>query len=197
MAVTEKIYVEGGTTLQNIKDWLGSVTVPIDAHENSEVIYDAKKDADADRFNRMGAGLSEVAHRTRSGNFFVVWYEEAALAASQTDNRVPLSGTTFNDEVLWYPGHVLAIIVQLDAAVSAGTLTVAYFKGGTKQTDLTPAGMTGGTTQVTKRLANVTGYVNFGSDTKVGIGYTTDAGFLPTPKMRVGVVVHQVETDGA
>jgi len=69
MAVTDSIFATGLSTLAQIKAWMGG-----DSMLNAEPVHDAERDIDADNWNKILSGLSEVAQRTRKGNLCCIQY---------------------------------------------------------------------------------------------------------------------------
>ena len=74
MTVSTSIFGADLTSLALSKTYLGG-----DAHENEEPIHDDDTNIDADDWNKIVAGLAEVARRLRPGNIVGIPFELTGL----------------------------------------------------------------------------------------------------------------------
>jgi hypothetical protein len=118
MAVSESILDDAGATLALIKTWLGT-----DEHTNFEPVHDDAEDLDATDFNRLVAGLAEVALRLRAGNLIAIAFEETGLAASAT-TQANLAGTGKTTLLLPKDAKLVGITAKHSAAIVGGTITI-------------------------------------------------------------------------
>ena len=118
MAVTTSILKDAGATLALIKTYLGT-----DTHENEEPIHDDARDIDATDWNRIVAGLAEVAKRVRPGNLVPVVFELATTPQGAT-TAVPLCGSALTAFLALKDATVVGITAYFGSALSAGTAIV-------------------------------------------------------------------------
>jgi hypothetical protein len=119
MAVSTSILDDAGATLALIKTYLGG-----DEHANEEPIHDDARDIDATDFNRIAAGLAEVAKRLRPGNIVGIPFELTGLAASATAQAILGGASDKTVQRLFKDGTLVGITAELDTAITSGTLTV-------------------------------------------------------------------------
>jgi len=168
MAVTESIFATGLSTLAQIKAWMGG-----DSMLNSEPVHDVERDIDADNWNMILSGLSEVARRVRKGNLCCVQYRITSLSAGATAQleRPDTAGQGYLAAP--WGGSLVAISASLGSAVSAGTVTVLLREGAV---DLTlEAELTVGETRETAR--QLPGVDTFSADGLITCLVETDASF--------------------
>ena len=127
MGVSTSIFDAARTTLALVKTYLGG-----DEMENQEPIHDATKDLDADNWNKIAAGLSEVAVRIRKGNLACLRYYIANATAGLTSSQLQVFGPDANrDSVIApYDGSFIALALHCENARTAGTATAEVSIGG-------------------------------------------------------------------
>lgn len=119
MTVSTSIFGADLTSLALAKTYLGG-----DAHENEEPIHDDDTNIDADDWNKIVAGLAEVARRLRPGNIVGIPFELTGLAASATAAAKLCGSAAKTIERLFKDGTLVGITAEHSAAIVSGTLKV-------------------------------------------------------------------------
>lgn len=169
MAVTESIFDSARSTLALIKSWLGG-----DEMLNKVPVYDTERDIDADNWNKIVAGLGEVAARTRKGNLVAYHFTIANATASLTAQQLQLIGNdaAIVDVLAPYGGSFVALAVSVEGARTAGTATLTVSEDGAAGT--LSAAIDGTNTQyvVNRQLPGLETFSQLG---RLGVQLTTDA----------------------
>lgn len=119
MAVATSILDDAGATLALIKTYLGE-----DNRENEEPVHDPVTELGADEWNKLVAGVAELAKRLRPGNLVAVPFELTGLAGSATAQAVLCGTTDKTVQRLFKDGTLVGITAEHSAAIVGGTLTV-------------------------------------------------------------------------
>lgn len=130
MGITTSIFDQA--TIALMKTYLGTDEKE-DAVPSLSVTYDVR----AQDFNRILAGLAEVAFRCRYGMMVALQFSHPNVAASQTDLEIYRGSggdTALLRTVAPFPGSVVGLAVRVENARTAGTLTVEWAKAGVGQT---------------------------------------------------------------
>jgi hypothetical protein len=191
MTVSTSIFDSSYTTSTLIRAYLGG-----DDKENEEPIHDEDTNIDADNWNKLVAGLEEVAKRLRPGNLAVYEFSQANCTASQTNVDLQRAGddAARTGVTAWRDGSVVGLAVWVEGARSAGTLTVSWTIGGTEQTmtciiDDSP-------TQF-GRSYQLPGVETFDALDVLGVSVTTDATWAAgaTPSISCDLIVSYGEEE--
>jgi hypothetical protein len=118
MGISTSVLKDAGATLALIKTYLGT-----DEHANEEPVHDDARDLDAVDFNKLVAGLAEVAKRLRPGNLVPVEFE-LATTPQNTTTAVPLAGSALTKWLAFKDGRVVGITAYFETALSAGQAIV-------------------------------------------------------------------------
>jgi hypothetical protein len=187
MAVSTSIFTQA--TLATLKTYLGG-----DGMVNSEPVHDVTRDLDATLWNKIVAGLAEVALRLRPGNLVALMWSQANVTAGQTD--VELARGSAGDAALKRfvapaPGAVTHLSARVENARTGGTLTVKWTKNGEVQANL-PLVINGTNTQAhyVVQLPSVAEAAFVAGD-QLGIAITTDGSWAAgsTPSLEVDMLV--------
>lgn len=119
MTVSTSIFGASLTSLALAKTYLGE-----DTHTNEEPVHDDDTNIDADDWNKIVAGLAEVARRLRPGNLVTIPFELTSLSASATASAILGGSSDKTTQRLFKDGTLVGITAEYDSAITSGTLTV-------------------------------------------------------------------------
>ena len=116
---------------------------------------------------------------------------DADVAASQTNAQLVLVGVANDGIVMPAAGWVVGILGTLDAAGSAGTLTVGPTIDGTEQADLTQTITT--QTEFREVMSPEDGAPRFAAGQQIGVEITSDGSWNGTTSDLAAFVLVQLE----
>lgn len=124
MSVSTSILDDAGATEALVKAYLGG-----DEHENAEPIHDDARNIDADDWNKIVAGLSELAKRLRPGNIVAIDFELSSTPGSTT-TAVPLCGSALTGWLAFKDATLVGLTARFETALTGGQATIQPEIGG-------------------------------------------------------------------
>ena len=133
MSVTESIFDAARNTETLIRSWLGG-----DEKINATPVHDETKNIDADEWNNLVAGVSEVAFRLRKGNIHVVKFYIANATAGLTNQELQIFGPDASrlTERQLFDASVVGIVAECENAITANDATVVPYLNGVASSNL-------------------------------------------------------------
>lgn len=170
MTVTTSIYGASLTSMPLVKAYLGG-----DTKEDFETVHSVVYDIESTYYNRIVAGLAEIAYRTRS-SFARQGFSLPNATAGLTDSPLYANGDADHPHILApWTGSIVGISCSIEAACSAGTLDLVWTKNGVNQTlDVNMESVTN--VQFASSTQDV-GVEDFAIGDRLGLSITTDGSF--------------------
>lgn len=184
MGVTTSIFDQ--TTIALVKTYLGT-----DDKQDSAPSRSAVYDVRAEDWNRIAAGLAEVAFRLRFGMLITAPFSHPNAAASWTDQEIYRHGggdTALLYLVAPFAGSLIGLSVRTEGARTAGTLTAGWSKNGALQTLTTDID---GTDTQKSYASQVPQTETFDAGDEIGAMVTTDGTWAAgsTPSVQVDLLL--------